>query len=269
MHLFDIRPAMQFNQANDRGFLADKGFWEEPGLRRRHQLLPGAAGDGRGAAIRDAQGAVVRELSGEATKDAGKAASTASTGTCATRRCRRWPGRRRRRRRGPPRPLPARPNVLPGRVSGHPGRRRQGRRHEDGARLGRCGRPDERRRPQDLARHLGGAARDAEGDARRRRCGQRPQHPAAAGRSAAQGCGERPAAAKAAVEGTAGRLSELRRRLGLVPGGGFQAQQNVRGQISQLKGQVMNSTSLPTAVQLRTMEDLRATWRSWRRRSTT
>ena len=26
-HLFDLRPAMQFNPANDRGFLADKGFW--------------------------------------------------------------------------------------------------------------------------------------------------------------------------------------------------------------------------------------------------
>ena len=73
-HLFDLRPAMQFNPANDRGFLADKGFWgEEPDLRRADQLLPRERGRGRGLRIRDAQGAVVPRAVGRCTKDAGAA----------------------------------------------------------------------------------------------------------------------------------------------------------------------------------------------------
>ena len=41
VHLFDIRPATQFNQGNDRGFLADKGFWgKNPHVRGADQLLP-------------------------------------------------------------------------------------------------------------------------------------------------------------------------------------------------------------------------------------
>ena len=74
VHLFDIRPATQFNQGNDRGFLADKGFWgKNPTVRGADQLLPRQrASTDVMLRIRDAQGAVVRELSGDATKDAGK-----------------------------------------------------------------------------------------------------------------------------------------------------------------------------------------------------
>jgi hypothetical protein len=77
------------------------------------------------------------------------------------------------------------------------------------------------------------------------------------------------------------RLSDLRRRLGVGGGGtaggsgGFEPggpggqggggggggfggqQQNVRGQIGQLKGQIMGSTSLPTAQQVRNAGELR------------
>jgi hypothetical protein len=60
------------------------------------------------------------------------------------------------------------------------------------------------------------------------------------------------------------KLADLRRRLGLNQqqggggGGGFGGQQqNVRGQLGQVKGQVMGSTSMPTAQQIRIAGELR------------
>ena len=59
------------------------------------------------------------------------------------------------------------------------------------------------------------------------------------------------------------KLADLRRRLGLNQpqgggGGGFGAQQgNVRGQLGQVKGQIMGSTSMPTAQQVRSGTELR------------
>jgi hypothetical protein len=61
------------------------------------------------------------------------------------------------------------------------------------------------------------------------------------------------------------KLADLRRRLGLNQqqgggggGGGFGGQQqNVRGQLGQVKGQIMGSTSMPTAQQIRVAGELR------------
>jgi hypothetical protein len=61
------------------------------------------------------------------------------------------------------------------------------------------------------------------------------------------------------VEAYLKELEPLRRRLGLVGGGGFGGgAENVRGRIGQLKGQIMGSTSLPTEVQTRQTAESRA-----------
>jgi hypothetical protein len=72
-----------------------------------------------------------------------------------------------------------------------------------------------------------------------------------------------PASAKNAITDANTKLADLRRRLGLNQqggggGGGFGGQQgNVRGQLGQTKGQIMGSTSLPTAQQVRIAGELR------------
>ena len=75
-----------------------------------------------------------------------------------------------------------------------------------------------------------------------------------------------PAAAKSAITDANTKLADLRRRLGLNQqaggggggGGGFGGQQgNVRGQLGQMKGQIMGSTSMPTAQQIRSSVELR------------
>jgi photosystem II stability/assembly factor-like uncharacterized protein len=76
-----------------------------------------------------------------------------------------------------------------------------------------------------------------------------------------------PAEAKSAVEAAGKQLADLRRRLGVAApgqpagagfggGAGFGAQQqNVRGQIGQTKGQIMSSHSLPSEQQMRVLTD--------------
>lgn len=72
-----------------------------------------------------------------------------------------------------------------------------------------------------------------------------------------------PAAGRTALADVNTRLADLRRRLGVGQGGpggggGFGGQQaNVRGQLGQTKGQIMGSTSMPTAQQIRTAGELR------------
>jgi hypothetical protein len=73
-----------------------------------------------------------------------------------------------------------------------------------------------------------------------------------------------PPSAKTAVGDANTKLADLRRRLGLNQGGGggggggFGGQQaNVRGQLGQTKGQIMGSTSLPTAQQIRAAGEMR------------
>ncbi|HVG87172.1 MAG TPA: hypothetical protein VM820_21795, partial [Vicinamibacterales bacterium] len=70
-HLFDLRPAMQFNPANDRGFLADKGFYgKNPTYGAPISYHLASAADNVAVRVRDSQGTLVRELSGNATRDA-------------------------------------------------------------------------------------------------------------------------------------------------------------------------------------------------------
>jgi len=78
-----------------------------------------------------------------------------------------------------------------------------------------------------------------------------------------------PGAAKNAITDANTKLADLRRRLGLNQGGGpggggggggggfGGGQNNVRGNLGQTKGQIMQSTSLPTAQQLRSATELR------------
>lgn len=75
-----------------------------------------------------------------------------------------------------------------------------------------------------------------------------------------------PASAKSAITDAGTKLADLRRRLGLNQqgggggggGGGFGGQQgNVRGQLGQTKGQILGSTSMPTAQQIRSSVELR------------
>ena len=105
-HLFDLRPAMQFNPANDRGFLADGASGGRTHLRRTDQLLP-ATRPRRGLRIRDAQGASSAS-SRDATKDAGAAGINVywdlryEPRPADTARGAGWWWRRRRDRRGRP-----------------------------------------------------------------------------------------------------------------------------------------------------------------------
>ena len=74
-----------------------------------------------------------------------------------------------------------------------------------------------------------------------------------------------PAAGKTALAEVNTKLADLRRRLGIGQGqgqggggGGFGGQQgNVRGQLGQTKGQLMGSTSMPTAQQVRSAAEAR------------
>jgi hypothetical protein len=72
------------------------------------------------------------------------------------------------------------------------------------------------------------------------------------------------AGAQDAIDAASKQLADLRRRLGIGQtggpgGGGFGGGQNpnVRARIGQLKTQIMNSTSLPTAMQLRSATEER------------
>lgn len=71
-----------------------------------------------------------------------------------------------------------------------------------------------------------------------------------------------PAAGKTALADVNTKLADLRRRLGVGQGqggggGGGGQQANTRGQLGQTKGQIMNSTSMPTVQQIRTAGELR------------
>ena len=263
VHLFDIRPAMQFNQGNDRGFLADKGFWgKNPTYGAPISYYLAAAASDVMLRIRDAQGAVVREISGDATKDAGKVGVNRVY----------WDLRHQ--------PLPAPstpqaggggggfgggglngPNVLPGEyrvtllVGGKEVVTKSVRVTGDTA----VPMTDADRKVwhdtsislHDMQRVVNDTA-DAVTT-----LNTQVQHAETLLKTAANA----PAAAKGAVEDASKRIADLRRRLGIGQtgggGGGGGGQQNVRQQIAQLKGQVMNSTSLPTAMQLRSAGEAR------------
>jgi len=268
-HLFDLRPAMQFNPANDRGFIADKGFWGKNatyGAPISYYLA--TASDNVAIRVRDGQGTVVRELKGEATKEAGKAGVNRVY----------WDLRHEplpRPASQPPGPAGGGggfgaaalngPHVLPGdyRITLVVGDKEVGTKPLRVAGDIAVQMSDADRKTwhdTSLSLHeLQKAANDAADTVTT--LGAQLEVAEKLLKSAANA----PAAAKGAVEDTGKRLADLRTRLGLNNqggpgggGGGFGGQQqNVRGRIGQLKGQVMNSTSLPTAMQLRAASEAR------------
>jgi photosystem II stability/assembly factor-like uncharacterized protein len=67
-----------------------------------------------------------------------------------------------------------------------------------------------------------------------------------------------PGSLKSTLDGLGKQVSDLRTRLGVAEGGGFGGgPTNVRGRVGQLKGQIMNSTSLPTETQVRVSGEVR------------
>jgi hypothetical protein len=69
--LFDMRPAMQFNQANDRGFLADKPFYgKNPTYGAPISFYLAKGQTNVALRIRDASGTQVREITGNDMRDA-------------------------------------------------------------------------------------------------------------------------------------------------------------------------------------------------------
>ena len=175
--LFDMRPAMQFNPANNRGFVTDKPFFgKNPtygapisfylakaqtnvALRIRDAAGNAGARDHRQRPARCARRRRQSRLLGSASPAAG-----AAGGSAGRRRWWWWRIWRRRQQR---------PERAARRVSRHARRRRQGCGDEDRSRHRRQGRADDRRRSQDVARHGAQPARHAARGECRGRSGQR------------------------------------------------------------------------------------------------
>ena len=253
-----VQPGQQSRLPGGQGLLGKNPPYGAP-----DQLLPRHAQTGVALRIRDAQGAVVREIAGEATKDAGKAGVNRVY----------WDLRHE--------PLPAPrtpqpgggggggfgggglngPNVLPGEyrvtllVGGTEVATKSMRVSGDTAvpmtDADRKVWHDTSMSLHDMQRVVNDTA-DAVTT-----LNTQVQQAEAMLKTAASA----PPAAKGAVEDASKRIADLRRRLGIGQtgggGGGGGGQQNVRQQIAQLKGQVMNSTSLPTAMQIRSAADAR------------
>jgi hypothetical protein len=269
-HLFELRPAMQFNPNNDRGFLADRGFFgKNPTYGAPISYYLATPADSLAIRVHDAQGTLVRELTGNATRDA-KAAGINRI---------YWDLRHE------PLPPPAGqqgqggggggggpfgaaalqgPSVLPGeyrvtlvvagkevatrplRVSGDAAlpMSESDRKtwHETSMSLHQLQRTANE--AADAVTTLGSQITTAE--------------------SLLKTAGSAPAGGKQAIEDASKRLPDLRRQLGVGQtggggGGGFGGGQNpnVRARIGQLKGQIMASTTLPTAMQIRSATEAR------------
>jgi len=266
-HLFDMRQAMQFNPSNDRGFLADKGFWgKNPTYGAPISYYLASAANGVTLRIRDAQGTVVRELSGEATRHAQAAGINRVY----------WDLRHE--------PLPA-PAGQQGQGGGGGGG------FGGGGLQGPSVMPGEYRvtlvvggkevatKPLrvvgDVAVQMTDADRKTWHDtALALHHLQRTANDAAdavttlgtqltTAENLLKTAGSVPASGKQALKETNKRLADLRRQLGVGQGGGFGGggfggqSPNVRARIGQLKGQIMGSTSLPTAMQLRSATEAR------------
>ena len=269
-YLFDIRAATQFNQANDRGFVTDKPFFgKNPiyGAAISYYLAKESANVA--LRIRDGGGTQVREITGNDLQNARKAGVNRVN----------WD-----LRHPPLPPQPGQqgggggggggfgggglngPNVIPGEyrvtlvVDGKDVSTKTVRVNGD---------PEmpmtdaDRRTLHDTALGLHQLQQIANSAAEAVTT-LGPQVQAAEAMLKAAGNGS----ATGAIGDLNTRLADLRRRLGVGTGGGGQGgggggggfggqQQNVRGQIGQLKGQIMGSTSLPTTQQVRTAGELR------------
>ncbi|MEO8678419.1 MAG: hypothetical protein ABI665_05195 [Vicinamibacterales bacterium] len=282
-YLVEMRAATYFNQANDRGFVTDKPFFgKNPPYGAIITYYLNAEAKDVALRIKDASGTLVREITGNDLRTARKAGFNRAV----------WDLRHQ-----PLIPLPGAPqggggggggfggggnngpNVLPGeyrvtlvvdgkdvstkpvRVSGDPDMPMT---------------DNERRTWHDTALSLHEMQKVAN-DAATAVTALGPQITAV--ETMSKSASNLPAAAKTAIADAQTRIADLRRRLGVTAprpvepgseaapfeaggggggGGGFGGQnQNVRGQLGQTKGQVMGSTSMPTAQQIRTAGELR------------
>jgi photosystem II stability/assembly factor-like uncharacterized protein len=269
--LFDMRGAMQFNQANDRGFIANKPFFgKNPTYGAAISYYLSKPQTNVALRIRDASGTQVRELTGTDLREAREAGINRVY----------WDLRHQ--------PLPPvagqqqggggggggggfggggnnGPNVLPGDyrvtlvVNGRDVATKTVRVSGD---KDMPMTDTERKTWHDTALNLHDLQRLANTAAETvNTLATQLTAAEALFKSAANPSG----AAKTAVSDANTKLADLRRRLGLNQqqgggggGGGFGGQQqNVRGQLGQVKGQVMNSTSMPTAQQIRIAGELR------------
>jgi hypothetical protein len=265
--LFDMRGGMQFNPANDRGFIADKPFFgRNPAYGAPISFYLAKPQTSVALRIRDAAGTQVREITGNDLRDA--------LGAGVNRVY--WDLRHQ-----PLAPLAGQPagggggggggfggggnngpNVMPGEyrvtlvVDGKEvatkNLRVAGDKDMPMTDADRKAWHDTALGLHDMQRVANGAAEAVTTLATQLTAAEALLKTAA----------NPPAAAKNAITDAATKLTDVRRRLGLNQagggGGGFGGQQgNVRGQLGQVKGQVMGSTSLPTAAQVRSSVELR------------
>jgi hypothetical protein len=265
--LFDSRGGMQFNPANDRGFIADKPFFgKNPTYGAAISYYLSKPQTSVALRIRDAAGTQVRELTGNDLRDARGAGVNRVY----------WDLRHQ--------PLPPTqglgggggggfggggnngPNVLPGDyrvtlvVDGKDVATRTVRVSGD---KDMPMTDAERKTWHDMALGLHELQRVANSAAE---SVNTLATQLTAAEAMLKSAANAPAAAKSAITDANTKLTDLRRRLGLNQGGGgfggggggFGGQQaNVRGQLGQVKGQIMGSTSMPTAQQLRQAGELR------------
>ena len=267
--LFDMRPAMQFNLANDRGFITDKPFFgKNPTYGAPISFYLAKGQTNVALRIRDASGTQVREITGNDLRDARGAGVNRVY----------WDLRHQ-----PLAPLAGQPasggggggggfggggnngpNVMPGEyrvtlvVDGKDVATKSVRVNGDSA----VTFPEDQRKTwHDTAlgmhemQRVGNAAAEAVTTLATQLSAAEALMKSAANPSAS---------AKSAISDANTKLADLRRRLGLNQqgggggGGGFGGQQaNVRGQLGQVKGQIMGSTSMPTAQQMRSSVELR------------
>jgi hypothetical protein len=268
--LFDMRGAMQFNPANDRGFVSDKPFFgKNPTYGAAISYYLSKPHTNVALRIRDASGTQVRELTADDLRDARGAGINRVY----------WDLRY--QPLTPPAGVPQGgggggggfggggnngPNVLPGEyrvtlvVDGREVAtktvRVSGDKDMPMTDAERKTWHDTAMNLHDLQRLANTAAETVNGLATQLTTVE----------ALLKSASNPPAAAKNAVSDANTKLADLRRRLGLNQqaggfgggGGGFGGQQqNVRGQLGQVKGQIMNSTSMPTAQQIRQAGELR------------
>ncbi len=267
--LFDMRGAMQFNPANDRGFVSDKPFFgKNPAHGAAISYYLSKPQDNVALRIRDAAGTQVRELSGNDLVTA-RAAGINRV---------HWDLRHQ-----PLLPLAGQPQGGGGGGGGGFG---------GGGNNGPNVLPGEYRVTlvvdgKDVATKSVRVSGDKDmpmTDAERKTWHDTAlglhdlQRVANAAAEAVTTLGTQVTAAEALVKTAANvsatgktaladvntKLADLRRRLGVGQGqgggggGGFGGQQaNTRGQLGQTKGQIMNSTSMPTVQQIRIAGELR------------
>jgi photosystem II stability/assembly factor-like uncharacterized protein len=272
--LFDMRPAMQYNLANDRGFVTDKPFrGKNPEYGAPISYYLRSEAKQVALRIRDASGAQVREITGTDLRNARRAGINRVN----------WDLRHQPL---PPAAAPDQggrgggggggggggnngPNVMPGEyrvtlvVDGRDVATKTVRVNGDVA----VQMTDAERKTwhdtalalHDLQKTANEAA-DAVAELSRQ---------FQALETVVKSATTVPAAGTTAMGEIAKRLADLRTRLGVATpgqaggrggrGGGFGGgqNQNVRGNIGQTKGQIMNSTSLPTAQQMRSTSESR------------